>query len=247
MKNLQQIKLPGQKIHLPNLAVAISSNGNNAAASQFSAFNLTPNTYTPEIYTPRSRADEIESDLFQTDIDSTLAKSSYSIPAAIPFETAAITGTLLSASTRVDTYPKHSDFNVYNIRSAFSRKPGQPAVCPHCAGSLKCESIKPSKGVRMDLNTTDLLANHRYSSLFTCAKCKWWCIRENWLSNQKSNYVCDFLIQGGIPINTSTSIIYNEVSYDRNPEPWNKALIFPDLYDEYTELPKYLVKIFPLK
>ncbi|NLF50213.1 MAG: hypothetical protein GX577_03680 [Leptolinea sp.] len=185
---------------------------------------------------------------YQPDISSTLAQSAYhSIPEVNPYEPVYIPGTLLDAATPVDTYPSHSDFVVYDIRSSFKRKPGQPAVCPKCGGNLKCITIKPSRGVRVDLNTNDLLAQHRFSFLFTCGKCKWWAIRESWLSPKMSNRICDYFVIGGIPINNSSAIIYNEFSNDRNPEPWNKALIFPDLYDEFRQLPGYLAKIFPLK
>ncbi len=193
------------------------------------------------IYAPSTPA-------YSQDISSTLAQSAYhNIPEVNPYEPVYIPGTLLDAATPVDTYPSHSDFVVYDIRSSFKRKPGQPAVCPKCGGSLKCITIKPSRGIRVDLNTNDLLAQHRFSYLFTCAKCKWWALRESWMSPKMGNRICDYLVIGGIPINNSTSIIYNEFSNDRNPEPWNKALIFPDLYDEFRQLPGYLAKIFPLK
>ncbi len=185
---------------------------------------------------------------YQQDISSTLAQSAYhNIPEINPYEPVYIPGTLLDAATPVDTYPSLSDFVVYDIRSSFKRKPGQPAVCPKCAATLKCMTIKPSRGVRVDLNTNDLLSQHRFSFLFTCGKCKWWAVRESWMSPKLNNRVCDYLVIGGIPINSSSSIIFNEFSNDRNPEPWNKALIFPDLYDETRQLPSYLAKVFPLK
>ncbi len=157
-----------------------------------------------------------------------------------------ITGTtLISAATQVDTYPVHSDFLVYDIKAAYTRKPGQPILCPKCGGLLKGSSIQPSLGVRKDLHKIELAENHRFSYLFTCDNCKWWCIRENWKSVEKQNTIYDFLVAGGIPANKTMSIKYNEVANNQNPEPWAKALIFRDIYEYSERLPENLKIIFP--
>lgn len=159
---------------------------------------------------------------------------------------APITGTtFISAATRVDTYPVHSDFLVYDIKAAYARKPGQPILCPKCGGLLKASPIQPSLGVRKDLHKIDLAENHRFSYLFNCGNCKWWCIRENWKSLEKPNTIFDFLVAGGIPANRTMSIKYNEVAYSQNPEPWAKALIFRDIYEYSERLPENLKLIFP--
>lgn len=157
-----------------------------------------------------------------------------------------ITGTtLISAATQVDTYPVHSDFLVYDIKAAYSRRPGQPILCPKCGGLLKGSSIQPSLGVRKDLHKIELAEYHRFSYLFTCENCKWWCIRENWKSVEKQNTICDYLVAGGIPANKTMSIKYNEVANSQNPEPWAKALIFRDIYEYSERLPENLKIIFP--
>ncbi|GAP21452.1 hypothetical protein ADM99_03635 [Leptolinea tardivitalis] len=142
------------------------------------------------------------------------------------------------------TIPVYSEFTVYNIRTSFSKKPGQPSRCPKCGGNLKVSVLQPSQSVRMDLHTRKLMENHRYSYLFNCEKCQWWCFRENWKSSKRHNYIFDFLVAGAI---TGSALSTNLFTTPReNPQPWMEALMYPDLYSQAENLPRDLARMFPL-
>jgi hypothetical protein len=138
----------------------------------------------------------------------------------------------------------YSEYIVYNMRSSFTKKPGQPTRCPKCGAPLNGSVIKPSQSVRFDLHSRDLLANHRYTYLFTCDNCKWWCFRENWKSNRIKNYICDFLVAGAIHGSALSSNLYS--STIPSDQPWFTALDEQDIYRQSEKLPAEIARIFPV-
>jgi hypothetical protein len=138
----------------------------------------------------------------------------------------------------------YSEYIVYNIRSSFAKKPGQPTRCPKCGAPLNGSVLKPSQSVRFDLHSRDLLSNHRYTYLFTCDNCKWWCFRENWKSNRLKNYVCDFLVAGAIHGSALSSNLYS--STIPSDQPWFAALDEQDIYRQSENLPAEIARIFPV-
>jgi len=138
----------------------------------------------------------------------------------------------------------YSEYIVYNMRSSFSKKPGQPKRCPKCNAPLNGSVLKPSQSVRFDLHSKDLLTNHRYTYLFTCDNCKWWCFRENWKSNRIKNYIYDFLVAGAIHGSALSSNLYS--STIPSDQPWYAALDEQDIYRQSENLPAEIARIFPV-
>lgn len=145
-----------------------------------------------------------------------------------------------------DTLPLphvYSEYIVYNMRSSYKKKPGQPRQCIKCGELLKAASLQPSMSVRSDLSPRELKANHRFSYLFTCEKCHWWCFRENWKSGSINNYVFDYLVVGAIHGSAMSSNLYSSPTF--NGQPWLAAMQEPNLYSEAEPLPADLKRIFP--
>ena len=145
-----------------------------------------------------------------------------------------------------DTLPLphvYSEYIVYNMRSSYKKKPGQPRQCIKCGELLKAASLQPSVSVRSDLSPRELKANHRFSYLFTCEKCHWWCFRENWKSGSINNYVFDYLVVGAIHGSAMSSNLYSSPTF--NGQPWLAAMQEPNLYSEAEPLPADLKRIFP--
>jgi hypothetical protein len=139
--------------------------------------------------------------------------------------------------------PLYSDYIVYNMRSSFKKKPGQPRQCTKCGELLKGTPIQPSICVRTDLRSRELKTNHRYTYLFTCEKCHWWCFRENWKSARMNNYIFDYLVVGAIHGSAMSSNLYS--SSTDSDQPWLAALQEPNLYSQSENLPVDLTRIFP--
>jgi len=137
----------------------------------------------------------------------------------------------------------YSEYIVYNMRSSFKKKPGQPRQCTKCGELLKTTPLPPSLSVRADLNPKELKTNHRYTFLFTCEKCHWWCLRENWKSGSIANYIFDYLVVGAIHGSAMSSNLYS--SPIPSDQPWMAALQEPNLYGESENLPADLKRIFP--
>lgn len=145
-----------------------------------------------------------------------------------------------------DTLPLphvYSEYIVYNMRSSYKKKPGQPRQCIKCGELLKATPLQPSVSVRSDLSPKELKANHRFSYLFTCEKCHWWCFRENWKSGSINNYVFDYLVVGAIHGSAMSSNLYSSPTF--NGQPWLAAMQEPNLYSEAEPLPADLKRIFP--
>lgn len=139
--------------------------------------------------------------------------------------------------------PLYSEYIVYNMRSSFKKKPGQPRQCTKCGELLKGTAIQPSQSVRSDLSAKELKTNHRYTYLFTCEKCHWWCFRENWKSGKLNNYIFDYLVVGAIHGSALSSNLYS--SPIPSDQPWLAALQEPNLYSQSENLPTDLTRIFP--
>jgi uncharacterized membrane protein len=137
----------------------------------------------------------------------------------------------------------YSEYIVYNMRSSFKKKPGQPRQCTKCGELLKATPLPPSLSVRSDLSSRELKTNHRYTYLFTCEKCHWWCFRENWKSGSINNYIFDYLVVGAIHGSAMSSNLYS--SPIPSDQPWMAALQEPNLYGESENLPADLKRIFP--
>lgn len=137
----------------------------------------------------------------------------------------------------------YSEYIVYNMRSSFKKKPGQPRQCTKCGELLVSTPIQPSLSVRSDLNPKELKTNHRFSYLFTCEKCHWWCMRENWKSGSINNYIFDYLVVGAIHGSAMSSNLYSSPTF--SDQPWLAALQEPNLYGESQNLPAELKRIFP--
>jgi uncharacterized membrane protein len=137
----------------------------------------------------------------------------------------------------------YSEYIVYNMRSSFKKKPGQPRQCTKCGELLKATPMPPSLAVRSDLSPKELKTNHRYTYLFTCEKCHWWCLRENWKSGSVNNYIFDYLVVGAIHGSAMSSNLYS--SPIATDQPWQAALQEPNLYGESQNLPADLKRIFP--
>jgi len=137
----------------------------------------------------------------------------------------------------------YSEYIVYNMRSSFKKKPGQPRQCIKCGELLKATPLKPSISVRSDLGPRELKSNHRFSYLFTCEKCHWWCFRENWKSGNVNNYIFDYLVVGAIHGSAMSSNLYSSPTF--SDQPWLAALQEPNLYSESEPLPADLKRIFP--
>ena len=145
-----------------------------------------------------------------------------------------------------DTLPLphvYSEYIVYNMPSSYKKKPGQPRQCIKCGELLKAASLQPSMSVRSDLSPKELKANHRFSYLFTCEKCHWWCFRENWKSGSINNYVFDYLVVGAIHGSAMSSNLYSSPTF--NGQPWLAAMQETNLYSEAEPLPADLKRIFP--
>ncbi len=145
-----------------------------------------------------------------------------------------------------DTLPLphvYSEYIVYNMRSSFKKKPGQPRQCIKCGELLVSTPIQASLSVRSDLSPKELKTNHRFSYLFTCEKCHWWCLRENWKSGSIANYVFDYLVVGAIHGSAMSSNLYSSPTF--NGQPWLAAMQEPNLYGEAEPLPADLKRIFP--
>ncbi len=145
-----------------------------------------------------------------------------------------------------DTLPLphvYSEYIVYNMRSSYKKKPGQPRQCIKCGELLKATPLQPSMSVRSDLSPKDLKANHRFTYLFTCEKCHWWCFRENWKSGSINNYIFDYLVVGAIHGSAMSSNLYSSPTF--SDQPWLAALQEPNLYNESESLPADLKRIFP--
>lgn len=139
--------------------------------------------------------------------------------------------------------PLYSEYIVYNMRSSFKKKPGQPRQCTKCGELLKGTAIPPSQSVRADLTPKELKSNHRYTYLFTCEKCHWWCFRENWKSVKLNNYIFDYLVVGAIHGSAMSSNLFS--SSIPSDQPWLAALQEPNLYSQPENLPADLKRIFP--
>lgn len=137
----------------------------------------------------------------------------------------------------------YSEYIVYNMRSSFKKKPGQPRQCTKCGELLIATPIQPSQSVRSDLSPKEMKTNHRYTYLFTCEKCNWWCFRENWKSGSVNNYIFDYLVVGAIHGSAMSSNLYS--SPTPSDQPWMAALQEPNLYGESENLPADLKRIFP--
>jgi hypothetical protein len=127
---------------------------------------------------------------------------------------------------------------VYNLRSFFSRPPGDIAICPDCEHSIVSADLKPSKRVSEDLSDRSARAVHFCSRLYSCMSCRWWAVRESW-----SLYVLgvdyDFLIVG----QTNDPGMAIEDPNQQDP-PWLKVLENEHIYEKVTPLPNILATLF---
>ena len=129
-------------------------------------------------------------------------------------------------------------FAVYDLRTYFSKQPGDIGCCPVCGGSLSRSNIDPSVCVSKDLSVMNLIPRHDFSYLYECKACKWWAVRESWsLCEWYKDF--DFLIVGEVE-GTGPAI----ENTNRQVMPWDQVLQNEHLYANAMPLPDILGKLF---
>ena len=127
---------------------------------------------------------------------------------------------------------------VYNLRTYFSKQPGDIRCCPACGSALSLSTIQPSKGVAEQISDVGLIPTYDFSQLYECRVCHWWAVRESWsLLEIYQDY--DYLVVGeaeekGTPLE----------NIDRPAEPWNEVLKNERLYENALPLPRTLGELF---
>ena len=101
---------------------------------------------------------------------------------------------------------KTDNYVSYDICGSFSKEPGDLESCLFCSGSLSMTAINASTAAE-SAQEGCCIPVHYYSRLFTCHRCHWWYIRENWADvewgSMWGDY--DFIIVGPKPHEISTA------------------------------------------
>jgi hypothetical protein len=74
----------------------------------------------------------------------------------------------------------YNDYISCNMKSYFSKQPGDMICCPMCGNTLTKSVIHASKFVAGYMSEQGLIPLHDFSYLFVCSVCNWWSIRESW-------------------------------------------------------------------
>ncbi len=135
----------------------------------------------------------------------------------------------------IETFIK---FAVYDLRTYFSKQPGDIRCCPVCGSSLSRSNIDPSECVSNDLSDMRLIPMHDFSHLYECRACQWWAVRESWsLCELYKDF--DFLIVGEAE-RTGTAF----ENTNQKVMPWNLVLQNEHLYASAMPLTDVLGKLF---
>jgi predicted RNA-binding Zn-ribbon protein involved in translation (DUF1610 family) len=129
------------------------------------------------------------------------------------------------------------NYVVYDLRSYFSKQPGDLRLCPNCGKDISVFKLPPSKAVT-DFLAGAIIPSHEFSVLYKCKDCHWWAVRESW-GDREVNDGPDCLIVGDGKRASDTSHPPNQ-----GASPWHLALADKHLYDKVLPLPHTLGRWF---
>jgi hypothetical protein len=129
------------------------------------------------------------------------------------------------------------NYVVYDLRSYFSRQPGDIRLCPRCENNISVFNLTPSKAVT-DCLAGAIIPSHEFSVLYECKGCHWWAIRESWGDREYSD-------------GPDCLVVVNEESVSDSSEtphqgalPWTQALEDEYLYEKMLPLPDSVGRLF---
>ncbi len=129
-------------------------------------------------------------------------------------------------------------FTVYNLRTYFSRQPGDIKCCPACGSSLSRSHIHPSRWVSDQLSIPGYIPRHEFSHLYECTACQWWAVRESWTLCEIGMEL-DYLVVGEAKGTKSAA-----EETDSWTSPWIQVLENENLYRSSMSLPDILGQLF---